>query len=229
MRTISPLHVISLAAVMLAGSCTQPDSFVVSPAVFTDGTANHPITVAPGYRSLKVALSGSGGGLSEGDTNALVRFASDYLDAGNGALSVSAPSGTDSSEAIHYIAERLVSLGVPRSRLLVGTHDVTGNDERVEIGYVSYTAQAAPCGNWSQDGDDTENNLPMPDFGCSIQHNIAAMVANPKDLVEPREMGPGSASRRTTLTRQYENGQTTSAQKTQDQSGTVSQVGSGGQ
>ena len=224
MRTITPLHVISLAAVMLAGSCAEPSSFVVDPAVYSDGAANHPIAVAPGYRSLKIAYNGSAEELSADDSAQLAHFVSGYLAGGNGALSVSVPGGPRSSEALRYLGARIVALGVPGSRLLVGTHDVTANETRVEIGYVAYTAQTAPCGNWSQDADDTENNLPMPDFGCSVQHNIAAMVADPRDLVAPRDMGPSDAARRATLTKQYETGQTTAAQKTQAQSGAVSEV-----
>jgi pilus assembly protein CpaD len=227
MNTIAPLRVMSLAAVVLAGSCTAPSNFVVNPAVYTDGAANHPIAVAPGYQSIRVDYRESSEGLSAGDSTQLAHFVSGYLARGNGALSVSVPSGPDSSSAIRYVSARILAMGVPGSRLLVGTRDAAANDERVEIGYVSYTAQTAPCGNWSQDGDDTENNLPMPDFGCSVQHNIAAMVADPRDLVAPRDMGPGDAARRATLTKQYETGQTTSAQKTQDQSAAVSQVGSG--
>jgi pilus assembly protein CpaD len=69
----------------------------------------------------------------------------------------------------------------------------------------------------------------MPDFGCSVQQNIAAMVADPKDLVAPREMGPGDAVRRATLVKQYETGAVTAAAKSQDQSGAVSTVGTSGQ
>jgi pilus assembly protein CpaD len=229
MRKITPLHVVSFAAAMLTGSCTEPSSFVVDPAVFSDGAANHPITVAPGYRALKIGYGASAEGLSADDSAQLAHFVAEYLAGGNGALSVSVPSGQGSSEALRYFGARIVAMGVPSSRLLVGTHDATANDERVEIGYVAYTAQTAPCGNWSQDGNDTENNLPMPDFGCAVQHNIAAMVADPRDLVTPRDMGPSDAARRATLTKQYETGQTTSAQKTQAQSGAVSQVGGGAQ
>jgi type IV pilus biogenesis protein CpaD/CtpE len=33
-----------------------------------------------------------------------------------------------------------------------------------------------------------QNNLPPPDFGCTTQANLAAMIANPTDLVVPRAM-----------------------------------------
>jgi len=226
---LHPLQVASVAATLLAGGCAEQSSYVVSPSVFTDGAANHPITVTPGYRSVKLGCSDLSGELSAEDSAKLAEFVSGYLAGGNGALSVYVPSGPGSSEAIRDVSARIVAMGVPASRLLVGTRDTTGIDAAIEVGYIAYTAHTEPCGNWSQDADDTENNLPMPDFGCSVQHNIAAMVADPRDLVAPREMGPGDAARRTTLTKQYETGQTTAAQKTQDQSAAVSQIGNGGQ
>jgi pilus assembly protein CpaD len=229
MRTTIVLRGMSFAAVVLAGSCAAPTNQMGDPTVFADGAVNHPITVAPAYRSLKVAFADSADGLSAEDRAQLASFVSGYLAAGNGAISVAPPHGAGSSEAIQYIGEQLVAMGVPRSRILVGTRDVTGNDDRIELGYVSYVAHTDPCGNWSQDADDTGDNLPMPDFGCAVQHNIAAMVADPRDLVTPRALGAGSAARRTTLTKQYETGQTTSAQKTQEQSGAVSQVAGGSQ
>ena len=227
MRTTNSLRVVSLAAAMLAGSCAAPTTEVVDPAVFADGAANHPVSVEPGYRSLKVALSDRADGLSADDNAHLAGFVSAYLAGGNGALSVSVPREPGSTQAIRHIGEKLIAMGVPRSSLLVGTRDVAGDDQRIELGYVSYVARTSPCGNWSQDADDTENNLPMPDFGCAVQHNIAAMVSDPRDLVSPRALGPSDASRRAILTKQYETGQTTASQKTQEQSGAVSQIGGG--
>jgi pilus assembly protein CpaD len=57
-----------------------------------------------------------------------------------------------------------------------------------------------------------------------VQHNIAAMVADPRDLVAPRPMGDADAKRRETVMTQYQLGLPTASQKTQDQSGKVSDV-----
>ncbi len=228
MKPNASMFAMSFAAVMLAGSCAPESNFVVDPAVYTDGAVNHPISVEPSYRSLKISNAGSEMIMSSGESAQFSRFVWDYLAAGGGDLSVSAPRGSESSQAIRDVAERLIALGVPKSKIVVGTHDTSGNDDKIELGYLSYSAHTGPCANWTQDADDTEANLPMPDFGCAVQHNIAAMVADPRDLVTARPMGQSDAARRATLTKQYETGQTTSAVKTQDQSGAVSSVGSSG-
>jgi pilus assembly protein CpaD len=51
------------------------------------------------------------------------------------------------------------------------------------------------------------------------------MVANPRDLIAPRDMEGGDATRRATVLDNYEQGKPTAAQKTADQSGAVSDVG----
>jgi pilus assembly protein CpaD len=102
---------------------------------------------------------------------------------------------------------------VPRDRILVGTRPDAG-DGRVEIGYMAYTAHVEACGqDWSKDWGDTADNQPPPNFGCSVQHNLAAMVADPRDLVEPRQMDASDATRRATVAGHYEKGEVTQADK----------------
>lgn len=220
------LRAASVMAVLLAGSCAAPTN---DATVFEDGLRNHPITVAPHYQSIHVAFSDSSAGLSPEDGTQLAAFVEEYLGRGDGAISISAPRGPNSSAAISYFGEQLAKMGVPRSRILVGSHDASSGDGRVEIGYIVYASRADACGNWSMDAGDTANNLPMPDFGCSVQHNIAAMVADPRDLVAPRGMDAGDATRRQTVVGTYEKAQATSSTKTSDQSAGVSSVTSTGQ
>jgi len=228
MKTTNTLRVVSVAAVMLAGSCASPSNSYKEETVFADGAANHPIAVAPSYQSLKVAFAGPGAEISPDDDLRLASFVSGYFEKGNGSLTITVPRGPNSTETINYFAARLERMGVPSSRLMVGTHDEAGGDARVELGFVAYVAHTDACGNWTEDADATTDNLPMPDFGCAVQHNVAAMVADPRDLVTPRDMSPADAARRATIIKQYETGQTTAAQKTQDQSGAVSSVGGTG-
>ena len=219
MITRNTFRLASVLAVLVAGSCETPPDNQPTP-LFADGAANHPITAEPVYRSLKLPASPV---LSNGDATDLAAFVDDYLSRGNGAISVTVPQGPNSSQTITALDERLADLGVPRSRILVGAQEAA--DGRVEIGYVSFEAHVEPCGDWSVNAADTSNNLPMPNFGCSVQHNIAAMAADPRDLVQSRGLGSADAVRRMQVLNNYEKAQTTSAQKTQDQSAAVSSVG----
>jgi pilus assembly protein CpaD len=212
----------AIAAVLLAGSCAAP---INNTNVSSEPSVNHPITVAPSYHSIKVSFAADNQGLLPEDSAKLDAFVTDYTTHGNGAISVSVPAGPGAATSIHYFGERLAEMGVARSNILVGTHDVAANkDARVEIGYVGYVAHTDPCGDWSQDASDTSDNLPMPDFGCATQHNIAAMVADPRDLVSDRPLGESDATRRSVVMGKYEKGEPTTASKTQDQSGSVADV-----
>ncbi|HWU26784.1 MAG TPA: CpaD family pilus assembly protein [Rhizomicrobium sp.] len=213
---------VPVLAVLVAGSCTVPDD---APRFTQDPALNHSITVEPSYRSLKIANSET---LSADDAQKLAAFAEDYLARGNGAITIAAPAGPDSSRIIASLGEELVNLGVPRAHILVGEQDQAKSDGLVEIGYIRYVAHTAPCGDWSENAADNQSNLPMPNWGCSVENNIAAQVADPRDLVGPRALGPADATRRMQVLNKYEQGQTTSAQKTAAQSAAISDVANGG-
>jgi pilus assembly protein CpaD len=48
-------------------------------------------------------------------------------------------------------------------------------------------AEVPGCPNWSRPASPDFANRSMSDFGCSVNSNIAAMVANPEDLLHGRE------------------------------------------
>ena len=210
------MRLAALSAMLLAGSCAAP---VEEQMRFSAPDSAHPITVAPDFRGVRVTYTG--GPLSPDDATKLDRVVGDYLAKGDGALSVSAPEGPDSQQAIEYFGERLARMGVPRSRVLVGTHPVNDGDRRVEVGFVAYVAHTDPCGDWSKNASETWDNLPMPDFGCASQHNLAAMVADPRDLDQSRRLDDApDATRRTAVIGHYEKGEPSQAVKKTTDAGT---------
>ena len=53
---------------------------------------------------------------------------------------------------------------------------------------VSRTRASVPnCPNWSEPAQPNYNNHSMSNYGCGVNSNLAAMVANPEDLVHGRE------------------------------------------
>ena len=55
---------------------------------------------------------------------------------------------------------------------------------------VSRTRASVPgCPNWSEASSPNYQNRMHSNFGCSVNSNLAAMVANPTDLVQGRENG----------------------------------------
>ena len=204
----------SIAALLFAGSCSGFSND--GTGYTTDPQANHPISVEPSYHAIKLPYAAGNEGLMPEDAAHFSVFVADYMNSGNGAISITAPSGVGANAAIGYFGERLASLGVPRDRILVGTKQQSDGDNRVEIGFVSYKAHVDGCegGNdWSQDWSETMDNQPPPSFGCSVQKNIAAMVADPRDLAQPRTMDGADATRRNVVMGHYEKGEVTQADK----------------
>src|SRR5690242_16142311 len=212
----------AIAAVLLAGSCAAPMND--GAGMTADPTANHPIVVDTAPKSIHVSFSAADAGLMPEDAARFDAFVEQYQAEGSGMINVTVPSGPTSQQTLAYFGERLTAAGVPRSRIMVGTRG--DGDPRVEISYAGYSAHVEDCGSWGeQQASDTASNLPMQNFGCAVQHNIAAQIENPRDIAEPRALGPSDAMRSATIMSNYEKGQPTAATKNADQSVTVSNVG----
>lgn len=219
--TSSLVRGLSLAAILVAGSCTAPSDG--GKMTFDDPVANHPILVQPSDQSLKVSVSAAG--IDSGDMAKFDAFVTDYQTHGNGKIVISVANSASANAEVAWIGDRINAMGISRDRILVANHDVQGNDYRVELNYISYQANTAPCGDWSEDLAHTIDNKTAANLGCSVQHNIAAMVADPRDLMGPRPMDGADADRRATVVTNYEKGSPTAATKTPDQSSAISDVG----
>ena len=178
-----------------------------------DGDANHPIMVEPTYRSLKVDYAPGAPDMAANDAYRFDSFLAGYRDHGNGAIEVSVPNGPGANAAIGFFAERIARTGVPRDKILVSTHDTPTGDLRIEVNYIAYQARVEPCGDWSENLGDVSSNLVPKNFGCSNQHNLAAMVSDPRDLLGPRPMDVPDTARRAAVVDHYEKGEVTQATK----------------
>ena len=195
-----------------------------SAVVTDDPDMNHPIVVDTATNAVRLSFSAADAGLMPEDAARFDAFVAQYKADGNGAVNVTAPSGPTAQQTLSYFGERLAAAGIPRSRIMVGTRN--DGDWRVELSYAGYVAHTVGCGDWgSQQASDTASNLPMANFGCAVQHNIAAQIANPRDLVDPAALGQSDAMRRATVMNAYEKGTPSAATKSADQSVAVSDVG----
>lgn len=71
---------------------------------------------------------------------------------------------------------------------------------------------ASQCGLWPADvgiahGSESHLNRPSWNHGCATQHNLAAIVENPGDLLGPRAETQPDAARRQTSIGRYRSGQ----------------------
>ncbi|HWA29775.1 MAG TPA: CpaD family pilus assembly protein [Rhizomicrobium sp.] len=215
----------AIAAVLLAGSCAAPTTNA-GREITSDPDANHPIVVDTAQKSIRVSFTAADAGLMPDDAARFDAFVNHYLSDGDGMINVTAPAGPTAQQTLSYFGERLAAAGVPRSRIMVGTRN--DGDPRVELNYIGYVAHTDKCGDWSSDAADTFDNQPMADFGCAVQHNIAAEIENPRDIVEPGPLGPADATRRSVVMGHYQKGEPSAATKhTTDSGSEQSAPGSG--
>ena len=67
--------------------------------------------------------------------------------------------------------------------------------ETVRVVVARTVASVPNCPNWDRPAQPNYNNLSVPNFGCAVNSNLAAMVANPEDLIHGREgSGLGDAA-----------------------------------
>ena len=91
-------------------------------------------------------------------------------------------------------------------------------------------AEAGPCGLWPHDiGPSLERayneNTEYWNLGCATRRNLAAMVENKADLVQPRGEIPAYTGRRTTVLDKYHRGEATQAVNPDKDQGKISDLG----
>lgn len=98
--------------------------------------------------------------------------------------------------------------------------------ERHPIIVTKTGARVQQCGEWPKDLARTGQNDQYENFGCAQQNNIAAMVANPQDLIRPRAPTPSDPMRRSKIIDNYRTGTATSAAtEEQQQKAKISDIG----
>jgi pilus assembly protein CpaD len=132
--------------------------------------------------------------LSSANRDKLLRLAQMAQSNRASTVIVSRPAGSAHG---HSIASEAVAVliqgGVPADVIVSDSH---GGRSAVVISYTRSYAATAECGDWSEDLGYSPNNEPYKNFGCNHQHNIAAMVANPRDLEIPETSTPSDPARR---------------------------------
>ena len=161
---------------------------------------------------------------------AIESFAAAWRQRGQGALTISTPSGSPNAGAatvaLSDVRDLLNENGVGATDLAYTPYRASGGDASAPLilSFKHYVARPTACGNWTQDaGFDPSNGL-MPNHGCATQNNLAAMVANPADLLGPRPMDPADPGRRNTVLEKYRAGEPTATARGAQDSGAVSEV-----
>lgn len=146
---------------------------------------------------VKTGIRAPSGSLSDEQKNAVVNFATEAKRAASSRVGLKFPSGSRAArEVAQTIGSILTQQGIPASMIAMGSYP-GGSAQPILLSFERKVAVTKECGDWSENLGSTYSNEPYPNFGCSIQHNIAAIVASPEDFERPRATGPVLAGNRT--------------------------------
>jgi pilus assembly protein CpaD len=198
---------------LLLVACNTDQQVAGVPDISTDYRQRHPITLSETDHTLEIFVGSNRGELNAAQRAQVLAFAQSWRHEATGGVVVDLPVGTSNersaAEAMRAIRSILAATGVPPDGIVVrGYHPPALNFATIRITYPKIGAQAGPCGMWPGDIGPSMNrdyfeNQPPWNFGCATQHNLAAMVDNPADLVQPRGETPPYEQRRTTVLEQY--------------------------
>lgn len=205
------LLAVSLAA-LLAGCVTnQTGSAINYP---NDLRQRHPISIREGVHTVELFIGTRRGELTVDQRADVAAFAHTWRRDAAGGVLIDLPTGTANEAAaagaMQEVRAILTNMGVPPQGIEVRPY--RPSDPRtmptLRLNYPRMVASAGPCGMWPHDIGPTIDrehfeNLEYWNFGCAAQRNLAAQVANPADLVQPRGETPSYTPRRTTVVERY--------------------------
>jgi pilus assembly protein CpaD len=235
-RTLRLLGALAGLSVLLGG-CMNSTGEVVTASVPEDYRLRHPIAVEEADHSIVIFVGSGRGGLSASERADVVGLARTWLGEGTGAIIVDVPVDTPNARAAAYafreIKSLLVASGVPANG--IRRQQFHPEDPRtfatIKLSYPKITAVAGPCGVWPADlgpsimDPSYMDNKSYYNFGCAYQHNIAAMVENPADLVQPRPETPAYTMRRSEAFEKYRKGNPTATQYPDGEKAKLSDTG----
>jgi pilus assembly protein CpaD len=225
-KPADPRRALCLAGALIGlsvalGACKTTTDVETTAGVPDDYRLRHPIAVQEADRSIVVFVGRGRGGLSAAQRADVMGLAQSWLREGTGAISVDVPVKTPNARAaedsLREIRATFAAAGVPPRA--VNIREYRPEDPRhmaaIRLNYPKISAVAGPCGLWPEDiGPSIHNksyfeNKQYYNFGCSNQRNLAAMVDNPSDLVQPRSETAAYMPRRAIAFEKYRKGTST--------------------
>jgi len=222
-------------AAMLVG-CQTSSRVDTTESIPHDYRMRHPIAVRERDQAMTVLVGNHRGGLTPVQRADVGTLAAAWRREATGGFIIELPLGGPNERAASGVAREiravLVAGGVPGHSIEIRPYR-TNDPVRmgvVRVNYPRMTAETGPCGLWPDDIGPTLdsahiNNRDYYNFGCAYQRNLAAQVADPQDLVQPRAEAPSLASRRNTVLDKYRKGEATATNYPDANKGKISDIG----
>ncbi len=204
-----------LSAGLGLSACATPSQ------TFAPSHLRNSVNVAESIERLELYTRPDGMELSARDKLAVAQFLDGYARSGDGNLYINRPAsamsglGTQQAEAV--IRGLMAQGGLNPGAIKTGQYaSRPGAPAPVIVSYRTLRAIPQDCremGNLTR----TFSNQPRANFGCFQAANLAAMVTDPRQLLEPYATGQPNAQRRQVVYDKYIQGEPTAAQINPDQ------------
>ena len=233
-KTLTGILVLVVLASTLAGCRPGFDEYRNDRhlLISEDIEQTQPIEVTTRVVKMDIPVSAHGDGIPHHQRARLSRFLQGSREQGAGWLLIRTPLGAKhSASAVPALKD---------FRELDGTYDVRESSIKwssynnpgashgpIRIAYRQYRAVPPDCGFWPDNLARDPENRPFAEFGCATQRNLAVSVANPRDLVEPRNETPRSSERRDVGWDKYVKGESVVSETSSQEASPISDVISG--
>jgi pilus assembly protein CpaD len=207
---IAPALILTAAAI---SGCADSRDRMTTSAINDDYRQRHPIVLTEKEHTLDIPVAVSDRRLTTGMRDTIRGFIQDYRARASGMVEILAPRGSvnslAASELRQQIRRELVANGIPSARIVDSYYGAgePGDAAPIRLRFTATTALTNKCGQWPDDlSDNAFDNQNYYNFGCATQHNLAAQIANPTDLISPRAVSPIDTDQRSKVIDNYRKG-----------------------
>jgi pilus assembly protein CpaD len=194
---------LAAAASLFVAAC---DRDIVTSSVPEDYRQRHPILLTRGNETLDIFTGRIAGALDHRQAEDVRGFARLYMQQGEGPLVAYLPAGGNPREvnaALAAIRSALGGGGAAGRLHIAQYHPEPGQAAPIRLAFARLVAKTPEACSYEDheinptDWRVNNRNAPPRNFGCSYQQNLAAQIADPRDLARPRQEGPIDVERRT--------------------------------
>jgi pilus assembly protein CpaD len=210
-----PLLLTALSAPFILGGCLQGGQL-------PEPTHRlNPVKVAESFERIELYARPDGLVLSQRDEHAVAGFLQAYAQQGSGPLYINRPAAAVGSAGVAQtdaLIDRLMSrTGLSLGAAQSGTYySRPGDPAPVVLSYRTLRAVPQDCSHLS-DLSYIHRNSVTPEFGCFASANLAAIISDPRQLLEPYATQPPNAQRRQVVYDRYIEGTSTASERPEGQ------------
>jgi len=184
--------------------------------------SRYALQVEPGLD--RIALAVHDRGLSSNQHAALRDLSARYSASGVGQVRIESPSGDDpvAVEQAYAVRAFLQASGIPAHRIQMAAYAAPDSRAPILAGFETLRASIPDCSAEARNMGVRFSNQSSGGFGCAVTANMAAQIADPRDILGARPMTPADSGRAAVVFDNYRRGQPSSTPQEALVSGRIS-------